>query len=74
MAIVSIARKEERMNGLIRIEITNQILNCRNFVHSMRRLALKDDGVIDAEEKKVLRKLARATKKYAKELEKLSKD
>ncbi len=62
------------MNSLIKLEITNQMMNCRNFVHSMKRLALKDDGVIDKEEKKILRKLAKATKRYAKELEKLSKD
>jgi len=62
------------VNSLIKLEITNQMMNCRNFVHSMKRLALKDDGVIDKEEKKILRKLAKATKRYAKELEKLSKD
>ena len=62
------------MNSLIKLEITNQMMNCRNFVHSMKRLALKDDGVIDKEEKKILKKLSKATRRYAKELEKLSKD
>ncbi|MCR5460867.1 MAG: hypothetical protein K6F51_13370 [Acetatifactor sp.] len=61
------------MNSLIRLEITNQILNCRNFLRSCKRAALKDDGVIDADEKRILNKLVKATEKYAKELDKLSK-
>jgi len=68
------SERSDNVNSLIKLEITNQMMNCRNFVHSMKRLALKDDGVIDKEEKKILRKLAKATKRYAKELEKLSKD
>lgn len=62
------------MNSLIRLEITNQIMNCRNFLRSVKRAALKDDGVIDKEEKKIIKKLVKATERYAKELEKLSKE
>ena len=61
------------MNSLIRLGITNQIMNCRNFLRSCERAALKDDGVIDEDEKRILKKLMKATEKYAKELDKLSK-
>ena len=62
------------MNSLIRLEITNQIMNCRNFLCSCKRAALKDDGVIDEDEKRILKKLMKATERYAKELDKLSRE
>ena len=61
------------MNSYIRLEITNQIMNCKNFLMACRRGALKDDGKLDKLEKKHLEKLEKATQKYVKELEKVTR-
>ena len=61
------------MNSYIRLEITNQVMNCNSFLMACKRDALKDDGKIDKQEKKQLEKLEKATQKYVKELEKVAK-
>lgn len=61
------------MNSYIRLEITNQMMNCKNFLIACDRAAYKDDGKLDKQEKKQLAKLEKVTQKYIKELEKVTK-
>lgn len=61
------------MNSYVKLEITNQILNCKNFLIACRRGAYKDDGKRDKQEEKQLNKLIKATQRYVKELEKVTK-
>lgn len=61
------------MNSYIRLEITNQMMNCRNFLLACNQAAYKDDGKLDKQEKKQLEKLEKVTQKYVKELEKVTK-
>lgn len=61
----------QQVNSFIKLEITQQIMNCRNFMESCKRAALKDDGKIDKKEQKQLDKLEKVTMKYRKELEKV---
>lgn len=61
------------MNSFIKLEITQQVMNCRNFLSSVKRDALKDDGKMDKSEKKIIANLEKATLKYVKELEKATK-
>ncbi|MBR6478009.1 MAG: hypothetical protein IKS85_06125 [Lachnospiraceae bacterium] len=61
------------MNSYIKLEITNQILNCKNFLLACERDAYKDDGKMDKQEKKQLKQLEKVTQKYVKELEKVTK-
>ena len=61
------------MNSFIRMEIMTQITSCRNFLEACGRDALKDDGQVDKTEKKQLKSLEKATKRYVKELNKLLK-
>ncbi|MBO4291011.1 MAG: hypothetical protein J5898_03805 [Lachnospiraceae bacterium] len=60
------------MNSFVRLEITQQMMNCRNFLSSVRRAALKDDGVIDKKEERLIRQLEKATRRYVKELGRIS--
>jgi len=62
------------MNSYIRLEITNQVMNCKNFLLACHRGAYKDDGKMDKQEEKQLNRLEKATKKYVKELEKIQKN
>ena len=61
------------VNSYIRLEITNQMMNCRNFLLACNQAAYKDDGKLDKQEKKQLEKLEKVTRKYVKELEKVTK-
>ncbi len=61
------------MNSYVKLEITQQMMNCRNFLDAVRRASLKDDGIIDKKEAKIMAKLEKATKKYVKELEEIAK-
>lgn len=60
------------MNPHIQLEITNEMLVTKNFINSCRVAAMKDDGIIDKDEQKLLNKIAKASNKFIKELEKLS--
>lgn len=59
------------MNHHISLEITNELLVTQNFVNSCKIAAMKDDGAIDAEEQKVLKKISKAADKFMKELKKI---
>ena len=62
------------MNSFIRMEIITQIMNCKTFLESCERGALKDDGVVDRQERKQLARLEKATRNYVKALNKIMKD
>ena len=61
------------MNSYVKLEITNQKLNCKNFLQAVYRASLKDDGVIDKKERKVMKRLEKATMKYVKALKRATK-
>ena len=61
----------ERMNYLIKSQITNMITIAKTFDQSCKMAATMDDGKTDKAEAKLIQKLANATAQYIKELEKL---
>lgn len=56
------------MNRFIAAQINNMIATATIFEQSCKTGALKDDGKIDREEEKVLKKVLSATKTYSKAL------
>jgi len=61
------------MNQYIKASIASHELMCQNFIAGLNLSARKDDGMIDKDEAKIIKKLNKATKKYLKELQKISK-
>lgn len=59
------------MNSHIKLELANEILVTRNFVSACKLAAVKDDGIIDKEEQKILDKISKAASKFIVELEKI---
>lgn len=59
------------MNAFMIGQIANMIALAKTFNQSCKLAASKDDGTINKEEEKTLKKLNTATDKYIKELEKL---
>lgn len=59
------------INPLITTEISTQIMVVERFIKQCEMDALKNDGVIDKEEKALLTKLTKASEKYASALRKL---
>ena len=62
------------MNSYMQLQIKNQILEVENFYKLLRGAAKKDDGIIDDEEKKILKKIKKASEKYIKAMKKFSAD
>jgi len=60
------------MNYHIKAQILNMKAITKTFEQSCRMAATKDDGKIDASEKKVLKKISAATRRFIKDLDKLS--
>ena len=58
-------------NNYLKTQIQNQILAADNFVSICTMSALKDDGKIDSDEAKLLKKLEKLTDEYKKGLNKL---
>ncbi len=58
-------------NTYMKVQIQSQILAADNFVSICKMSALKNDGVIDAEEAKLLKKIEKITDDYKKALNKL---
>lgn len=56
------------MNDYIDAQILNMIAMTKVFEHSCEKAALKDDGKIDQEEEKQLKKIKNAARKFIKEL------
>ena len=59
------------MNYYIESQITNMKAIAKTFEQSCRMAATKDDGKIDVQEEKVLKKISAATERFIKELDKL---
>ncbi len=59
------------MNYHIDAQIINMKAMVKTFEQSCRMAATKDDGKIDPNEEKVLKKISVATQRFIKELEKL---
>ncbi|MCR5356510.1 MAG: zinc-ribbon domain-containing protein [Lachnospiraceae bacterium] len=58
-------------NNYLKMQIQNQILAADNFVSICTMSALKNDGKIDSDEAKLLKKLEKLTDEYKKGLNKL---
>ena len=58
-------------NTFIALELTNMKINANAFLRRCEAAALKDDGRIDAEEARILKKINAATDHYLKELGKI---
>lgn len=61
------------MNYYIDAQITNMILMTKTFNESCRMAATQNDGKIDKDEEKTLKKIRVATEKFIKELESIKK-
>ena len=48
----------------MKIQIKNQVLEVDNFIKLLRGAAVKDDGVIDANEESIIKKIEKASEKY----------
>ena len=59
------------MNEYIRAQITNILIMTKTFEQSCKMAAMKDDGRIDADEAKIIKKISKATERYQQELEKI---
>ena len=58
-------------NIFIESEILNMRFLAQGFVQRCRAAALKDDGQIDRDEEKILKKINTATEKFLKDLSKI---
>ena len=58
-------------NSYLKIQIQGQILAADNFVSICKMSAIKNDGVIDSNEDKLLKKITKITEDYTKALKKL---
>ena len=61
-------------NKVMETQINTQILSVATFRQSLEIYAAKDDGVIDREEEKIIRKVTKACMKFEKTLEKARAD
>ncbi len=61
------------MNLYIQMQIKNMISSLDLFLNGCRMASTKDDGIIDREEARLLKKIENATDIYRRELEKLTK-
>ena len=58
-------------NIFIQAEVTNMKLFAETFPQRCTTAAIKNDGTVDAEEAKILKKVNAATRRFLKELSKL---
>ena len=58
-------------NSFLALELANMKLAANAFRQRCRASAVKDDGQIDAEEARILKKIDAATDKFLKELNKI---
>lgn len=57
------------MNTFIQMQVNQMLLSLKTFESACELAAIKDDGIVSGEEKKLLKKIKAATEKYKKELE-----
>ena len=59
------------MNDHMRLQIKTMLVSIDTFRNGLKIGAMKDDGVIDKNEKKILKKAEKASEQYAVKLKKL---
>ena len=59
------------MNDYITAQITNMQTMVKTFEHSCKMAAMKNDGQTDKNEKKTIKKIEAASKRFISDLEKL---
>ena len=59
------------MNDYMRLQIRTMLTAVETFRNGMQMNALKDDGIIDKYEAKIIRKARKASDRYEKALKKL---
>jgi len=58
----------ENINPYMKVQIKNEILETENFIELLKRAKEKDDGVVYADEDKVIKRLQKASERYIKSL------
>lgn len=59
------------MNDHMKLQIKTMLVSIDTFRNGLKIGAMKDDGVIDKNEKKILKKAEKASEQYAVKLKKL---
>lgn len=59
-------------NVFIKSQLTNQIMMSESFLQNCKLAALKNDGKIDKDEEKLLKKINKCTNAYVKKLQGIS--
>ena len=54
----------KNINPYMKVQIKNQVLEVDNFLKLLRGAAVKDDGVVDSDEEKIIKKIEKASEKY----------
>ena len=62
----------KNISPYLKLELKNEALQAGIFMNRCKAAALKDDGFVSKEEKAVLRKLERMTKRYIRRLERIN--
>ena len=58
-------------NQYLQMQILNHIQQCENFMNTCKLSTLKDDGVVDKAERKILKTIEKETNSYIEHLKKL---
>lgn len=59
------------MNDYLKAQITNMVTMTKTFEQSCKMAAMKNDGTIDKDEERIIKKISTACKSFTKELEKI---
>ena len=59
------------MNDYLKAQITNMVTMTKTFEQSCKMAAMKNDGTIDKDEERIIKKISAACKSFTKELEKI---
>lgn len=59
------------MNDHMKLQIKTMLVSIDTFRNGLKIGAMKDDGIIDKNEKKILKKAEKASEQYAAKLEKM---
>ena len=61
------------MNTFIQIQINYMVSSVEAFMRSCKLAATKDDGIVSKEERRILRKINRASNRYNRQLNRILK-
>ena len=59
------------MNDHMKLQIKTMLVSIDTFRNGLKIGAMKDDGIIDKDEKKILKKAEKASEQYAAKLKKM---